>query len=169
MSSCEVLAEVSSHFDSGPFDIYINAFCLVVYSSGLNCLKAKDRRMEYASTPAWGAGASTSQSRFSSSSSAGGHVAEQAKLDFEQAMQDFQTMFPDMDRDLIEQVLRANNGAVERTIDELLALNSQPGATLTVNVSTSSSETAPAVPPRPLRRKRWNPPLVGPLPEGFLR
>ncbi|GAU96651.1 hypothetical protein RvY_08069 [Ramazzottius varieornatus] len=125
--------------------------------------------MEYASTTAWSAGASTSQSGFSSSSSAGGHVAEQAKLDFDQAMQDFQTMFPDMDRDLIEQILRANNGAVERTIDELLALNSQPGASLTVNVSTSSSETAPAVPPRPIRRKRWYPPLVGPLPEGFLR
>lgn len=33
-------------------------------------------------------------------------------IDAPQAMKDFQTMFPDMDPDVIEAVLRANNGIV---------------------------------------------------------
>ena len=33
-----------------------------------------------------------------------------------------QTMFPSMDMDVIETVLRANNGAVDATIDQLLTL-----------------------------------------------
>ncbi|KAF8766563.1 CUE domain-containing protein 1 [Argiope bruennichi] len=44
------------------------------------------------------------------------------QLEFHQAMQDFKTMFPDMDEDVIEVVLRANNGAVDSTIDQLLAM-----------------------------------------------
>lgn len=45
------------------------------------------------------------------------------QLEFHQAMQDFKTMFPEMDEDVIEVVLRANNGAVDATIDQLLAMS----------------------------------------------
>ncbi|XP_067125098.1 CUE domain-containing protein 1 isoform X2 [Centruroides vittatus] len=45
------------------------------------------------------------------------------QLEFHQAMQDFKTMFPEMDEDVIEVVLRANNGAVDSTIDQLLAMS----------------------------------------------
>ena len=45
------------------------------------------------------------------------------QLEFHQAMSDFKTMFPEMDEDVIEVVLRANNGAVDATIDQLLAMN----------------------------------------------
>ncbi|KAB7506069.1 CUE domain-containing protein 1 [Armadillidium nasatum] len=44
------------------------------------------------------------------------------QLDFNEAMQDFRTMFPDMDADVIEAVLRSNRGAVHETIDQLLAM-----------------------------------------------
>jgi len=43
-------------------------------------------------------------------------------LAFDQAMADFHVMFPDMDTEVIETVLRANKGAVDATIDQLLAL-----------------------------------------------
>lgn len=45
------------------------------------------------------------------------------QLDFYEAMADFRTMFPKLDPDVIEAVLRANNGVVESTIDNLLKLN----------------------------------------------
>ncbi|XP_064612703.1 CUE domain-containing protein 1-like [Liolophura sinensis] len=45
------------------------------------------------------------------------------QLDFYQAMADFQHMFPTMDEEIIEAVLRANNGAVDATIDQLLTMN----------------------------------------------
>ena len=44
------------------------------------------------------------------------------QLEFSQAMTDFKVMFPDMDAEVIEAVLRANNGAVDTTIDHLLTL-----------------------------------------------
>ncbi|XP_014676374.1 PREDICTED: actin cytoskeleton-regulatory complex protein PAN1-like [Priapulus caudatus] len=44
-------------------------------------------------------------------------------LEFTQAMDDFKTMFPDVEEDVIETVLRANKGAVDTTIDHLLALS----------------------------------------------
>ena len=43
-------------------------------------------------------------------------------LNFKKAMSDFHTMFPELDRDVIEAVLRANNGVVQTTIDQLLEL-----------------------------------------------
>jgi hypothetical protein len=44
-------------------------------------------------------------------------------LDFYQAMGDFKSMFPGMDEEIIEAVLRANNGAVDATIDQLLSMS----------------------------------------------
>ena len=45
------------------------------------------------------------------------------QLDFYQAMSDFRHMFPNMDEEIIEAVLRANSGAVDATIDQLLTMN----------------------------------------------
>ncbi|GIY73439.1 CUE domain-containing protein 1 [Caerostris darwini] len=45
------------------------------------------------------------------------------QLEFRQAMRDFTTMFPEMDADVIEVVLRSNNGAVDSTIDQLLSMS----------------------------------------------
>lgn len=52
-----------------------------------------------------------------------GTMASTMQLEFTQAMTDFKTMFPDMDDDVIEAVLRANQGAVDATIDQLLAMS----------------------------------------------
>ncbi|XP_065663632.1 CUE domain-containing protein 1 isoform X2 [Hydra vulgaris] len=43
-------------------------------------------------------------------------------LNFDRAMSDFKTMFPEIDCEVIETVLRANDGAVQCTIDQLLVL-----------------------------------------------
>ena len=56
------------------------------------------------------------------------------QLDFYQAMVDFRVMFPNMDEEIIEAVLRANSGAVDATIDQLLTMN---------------VDTAPTDPPPP--------------------
>ncbi|XP_049806676.1 CUE domain-containing protein 1 [Schistocerca nitens] len=126
------------------------------------------------------------------------------QLEFHQAMADFRTMFPDMDDEVIEAVLRANQGAVDATIDQLLAMTTDNeneklrneieqketletskglGTTAEVAIITSSS---PAKSPQrpasgdevpltlsttpPLHSLRgWVPPLVGPLPDDFLR
>lgn len=45
------------------------------------------------------------------------------RLEFNQAMEDFTTMFPSMDYEVIECVLRSNNGAVDTTIDQLLQMS----------------------------------------------
>ncbi|EDW40562.1 GL25312 [Drosophila persimilis] len=45
------------------------------------------------------------------------------QLEFSQAMADFKKMFPDIDREVIEAILRANLGAVDQTIDALLAMS----------------------------------------------
>ncbi|XP_055378618.1 CUE domain-containing protein 1 [Condylostylus longicornis] len=50
-------------------------------------------------------------------------MASTMQLEFSQAMSDFKTMFPEMDRDVIEAVLRANQGAVDATIDQLLTMS----------------------------------------------
>ncbi|PAA89408.1 hypothetical protein BOX15_Mlig021964g1 [Macrostomum lignano] len=51
------------------------------------------------------------------------------QLDFYEAMSDFQTMFPSLDPQLIECVLRDNNGVVHTTVDSLLRLSeSAPGS-----------------------------------------
>ncbi|NXO70661.1 CUED1 protein, partial [Phainopepla nitens] len=136
------------------------------------------------------------------------------RLEFNQAMEDFKTMFPSMDYDIIECVLRANNGAVDATIDQLLQMNldgsgcddssdsedSIPPEILERTLEPDSSDEepppvysppayesqapgsrCPRAPPTPPPRtdvpgpgstahyRNWNPPLLGNLPEDFLR
>lgn len=127
------------------------------------------------------------------------------QLDFQQAMRDFKTMFPGMEDTVIEAVLRSNQGAVDATIDQLLAMNTdyeneqlrhqldeQDGPSETPDLiqsvaSASSSAGASGgacggvVPDNiarlpthngkpPLREtKGWDPPMLGPLPDDFLR
>ena len=131
-------------------------------------------------------------------------------LNFQQAMSDFRTMFPELDRDVIETVLRANNGVVQTTIDQLLQLQestlvekAQSGPVLPSYESSigEGEEPPPAYndiwedvgPPEPdplfpnpkvnakiqpqtverpktfPRNALWNAPLVGKLPNDFLR
>ncbi|NWW08435.1 CUED1 protein, partial [Oreocharis arfaki] len=137
------------------------------------------------------------------------------RLEFNQAMEDFKTMFPSMDYDIIECVLRANNGAVDATIDQLLQMN------LDGSGCDDSSDSEDSIPPEvtcvgvfcwalastaglcpaamagvggflprqtcclclprrtdvpgpgstaaPAHYRNWNPPLLGNLPEDFLR
>ncbi|XP_017059995.1 CUE domain-containing protein 1 isoform X3 [Drosophila ficusphila] len=141
------------------------------------------------------------------------------QLEFSQAMTDFKKMFPDIDREVIEAILRANLGAVDQTIDALLAMSidnqslinlndsdkdlqlvdttdgggavaaagaaGAPNALLTTAGASPSHQNTGASPKqRPLgtaskgssqnntptkRSRRWNPPILGPLPAGFLR
>lgn len=53
----------------------------------------------------------------------GGGPAPVTGLDFGEAMNDFRTMFPTLDDDVIEAVLRSNRGNVERTVDQLLTMS----------------------------------------------
>ncbi|NWX85520.1 CUED1 protein, partial [Nothoprocta pentlandii] len=141
-------------------------------------------------------------------SRAGRHVR---RLEFNQAMEDFSTMFPRMDYDIIECVLRANRGAVDATIDQLLQMSldggdaddssdseeSIPAEILERTLEPDSSDeepppvysppgreppgsrgpcAAPTPPPRTeapggtrSRYRNWNPPLLGALPDDFLR
>lgn len=64
-------------------------------------------------------------------------MASTMQLEFSQAMLDFKTMFPDMDRDVIEAVLRANQGAVDATIDQLLQMSTD-NQVLTLFLSVSN-------------------------------
>ncbi|XP_031728367.1 CUE domain-containing protein 1 [Anarrhichthys ocellatus] len=139
------------------------------------------------------------------------------RLEFNQAMEDFKTMFPSMDYEVIECVLRSNNGAVDATIDQLLQMSidgqgsddssdsddSIPPEILERTLEPDSSdeepppvyspptydmhiydrkypEAPPTSPPRfeaqpppghqQVRSYRnWNPPLLGNLPDDFLR
>uniref|UniRef100_A0A1A8FMD9 CUE domain containing 1b n=1 Tax=Nothobranchius korthausae TaxID=1143690 RepID=A0A1A8FMD9_9TELE len=132
------------------------------------------------------------------------------RLEFNQAMEDFKTMFPSMDYEVIECVLRSNNGAVDATIDQLLQMSidgqgsddssdsddSIPTEILERTLEPDSSDEEPPpiysppthdvypqVPPAPPSRvephvaghsdgksfRNWNPPLLGNLPDNFLR
>ncbi|XP_003745612.1 CUE domain-containing protein 1 [Galendromus occidentalis] len=122
--------------------------------------------------------------------------ADTTHLEFNQAMKDFQNMFPAMDPDVIEAVLRANNGTVDATIDQLLTMSTdteneklrsqleaqeyQQGGSSS-GLACSASSTLPPYSPakkagasgsstKALRDIRnWNPPILGPLPQNFLR
>ena len=128
-------------------------------------------------------------------------------LNFKKAMSDFHTMFPELDRDVIEAVLRANNGVVQTTIDQLLELQestiveraqSDPVLPSYEHSIGEGEEPPPAYndiwedvgPPQPdplfpnsrnepsnlrkspktfPRNTLWNAPLIGVLPDDFLR
>ncbi|KAJ7995873.1 hypothetical protein DPEC_G00231230 [Dallia pectoralis] len=68
------------------------------------------------------------------------------RLEFDQAMEDFRTMFPSMEQEVIECVLRANHGAVDSTIDQLLQLN------LDGHDSDDSSDSDDSIPPEILEQ-----------------
>ncbi|XP_028321240.1 CUE domain-containing protein 1b [Gouania willdenowi] len=139
------------------------------------------------------------------------------RLEFNQAMEDFKTMFPSMDYEVIECILRSNNGAVDATIDQLLQMSidgqgmgdssdsddSIPPEILERTLEPDSSdeepppvyspptydmhfydrkylEAQPTPPPRfevqppPGHQqvgsyRNWNPPMLGNLPDHFLR
>ncbi|XP_037124326.1 CUE domain-containing protein 1-like isoform X3 [Syngnathus acus] len=140
------------------------------------------------------------------------------RLEFNQAMEDFKIMFPTMDYEVIECVLRSNNGAVDSTIDQLLQMSidgqttddssdsddSIPPEILERTLEPDSSDEEPPpiyspptydmhifdskypeAPPKPPPRfeaqqqlsgpkqvknfRNWNPPLLGNLPDDFLR
>ena len=106
-------------------------------------------------------------------------------IEFKQAMQDFMTMFPKMDHDVIEEVLRANNGAVDATIDQLLSMTTDNlNEALRLHMEKMEKENMKSLedknllnfpdvaltnPPFTNSRKKWSPPLLGPLPPTFLR
>lgn len=46
-------------------------------------------------------------------------------------------MFPDLEEDVIEAVLRANNGAVDATIDQLLTMNVDAGSSANSSINSS--------------------------------
>lgn len=138
------------------------------------------------------------------------------QLDFNHSMQAFKTMFPMLEENLIETVLRSNQGAVDATIDQLLQISSEtpsnnnaptnpPSYTASVasdynknlNLNSTPKEKvhksnlkelnslSQAQPPQKQQqlidfdtvdsqacaatKSRFNPPLVGPLPNDFLR
>ncbi|XP_071945517.1 CUE domain-containing protein 1-like isoform X2 [Antedon mediterranea] len=142
------------------------------------------------------------------------HRKPPRQLEFNQAMRDFKTMFPEMDMDVIEAVLRANNGAVDATIDQLLSMqsdtpaspfNSSSQAPHGFGAIRNEEEPPPYSPPSPnspftqtnlpigdkplpptpssfivggkpnthngvtTTYRHWNPPLLGKLPDDFLR
>ncbi|XP_069827601.1 CUE domain-containing protein 1 isoform X2 [Dendropsophus ebraccatus] len=159
---------------------------------------------------------SNGSSRGSSSTQELNNSRPVRRLEFNQAMEDFKTMFPNMESDIIECVLRANNGAVDATIDQLLQMNLDDGGlddssdsddsippeilertlepdssdeepppvysppTYDVHLSDRSHTPPPPPPPRndvlpatgsqvPKLCRNWNPPLLGNLPDDFLR
>ena len=52
-------------------------------------------------------------------------VPRSRQLDFNKAMSDFKVMFPTFDYEVIEMVLRANNGLVDATVDQLLEMQNE--------------------------------------------
>ncbi|XP_061683392.1 CUE domain-containing protein 1b isoform X2 [Syngnathoides biaculeatus] len=68
------------------------------------------------------------------------------RLEFNQAMEDFKVMFPTMDYEVIECVLRSNNGAVDATIDQLLQMS------IDGQTSEESSDSDDSIPPVILER-----------------
>ena len=61
-------------------------------------------------------------------------------LEFKAAMRDFGIMFPTLDSETIETVLRANNGAVDATIDQLLEMCDNLGGGSQNQVSVRSGQ-----------------------------
>ncbi|XP_003370832.1 CUE domain-containing protein 1 [Trichinella spiralis] len=118
--------------------------------------------------------------------------ADELKLEFAQsvkAMNDFSAMFPTLNRVTIEAVLRANNGLVDDTIDELLCIISSRELPTSKNLPNSKLDKAASVsqqielrnrfassctiePHSQIRgngKKIYRPLMLNPLPSDFLR
>ncbi|EFN87407.1 CUE domain-containing protein 1 [Harpegnathos saltator] len=101
---------------------------------------------------------------------------QQTTLEFYQAMADFKNMFPQMDDDVIEAVLRSNQGAVDTTIDQLLTMSTD-NENEKIRSELEQKEELPNVVKSPQKDSskslknihKWQPPLLGPLPDTFLR
>ncbi|KAH0952131.1 hypothetical protein HN011_010905 [Eciton burchellii] len=104
---------------------------------------------------------------------------QQTTLEFYQAMADFKNMFPQMDDDVIEAVLRSNQGAVNTTIDQLLTMstdneNEKIRSELEQKEEVTKLGDVAKSPRKDLSKSlktvnKWQPPLLGPLPDTFLR
>ncbi|XP_063983695.1 CUE domain-containing protein 1 isoform X2 [Diachasmimorpha longicaudata] len=99
---------------------------------------------------------------------------QQTTLEFYQAMADFKNMFPQMDDDVIEAVLRSNQGAVDTTIDQLLAMSTDnENEKIRSELEQSEDPNSPKISKTEARVQKsiskWQPPLLGPLPDTFLR
>ena len=101
---------------------------------------------------------------------------QQTTLEFYQAMADFKNMFPQMDDDVIEAVLRSNQGAVDTTIDQLLTMstdneNEKIRSELEQNEKSPGISKSPKIDANKSLRSiyKWQPALLGPLPDTFLR
>ncbi|KAL0994190.1 hypothetical protein UPYG_G00118960 [Umbra pygmaea] len=68
------------------------------------------------------------------------------RLEFNQAMEDFRTMFPSIEQEVIECVLQANHGAVDATINQLLQMS------LDGHESGDSSDSEDSIPTEILER-----------------
>lgn len=84
---------------------------------------AAERDMETATDGLGGAAAASAGRRADRDGGGGGGPAPVVGLDFGEAMDDFRTMFPTLDDDVIEAVLRSNRGSVDRTVDQLLTMS----------------------------------------------
>ncbi|XP_070159213.1 CUE domain-containing protein 1 [Polyergus mexicanus] len=101
---------------------------------------------------------------------------QQTTLEFYQAMADFKNMFPQMDDDVIEAVLRSNQGAVDTTIDQLLTMSTD-NENEKIRSELEQKEELPSTTKSPRKDSnkslktihKWQPPLLGPLPDTFLR
>lgn len=96
------------------------------------------------SAGARGAGGSTAAAAASQELNNSRPARQVRRLEFNQAMDDFKTMFPNMDYDIIECVLRANSGAVDATIDQLLQMNLEGSGS---SVYEDSSDSEDSIPP----------------------
>lgn len=127
----------------------------------------------------------------SESSETAAHRPPTVNLDFNEAMADFKTMFPTLEDEVIEAVLRCNKGSVDRTVDQLLTMScecrgadlpNEPGGNDLGVLPTQPAFFDPMLPDvlHNLGKKtgrniggsslsRWNPPMLGPLPTDFLR
>ena len=97
------------------------------------------------------------------SSASSGSASSVTQLEFHQAMTDFKIMFPSMDEDVIECVLRSNSGAVDATIDQLLQMASDlekglgqphPVPATAAITSNGSATISPATAPKPMNEQR---------------